>query len=915
MKKDEVVLKIEGAESKLEEISDFRGSYFQNEYLQAFQIVNDIIEHSIQQKQKKRTQVQNILPFIGKRGTGKTSAMLSFRKALENYHRIPKNRNEEPFFTFRIDQEKTEVLFTCLESIDGSLLEQDEDIFKIILAQMYNQFIEMNSDKRNPAKEEDRLGIYAHGHQSESRYDYCKKELQMGFDKVYRSIVQFEHRNHREVEESPIMSLKNLSNSLQVRKDFENLIDSYLNLLQRISGNTECPYNINNQCHFLVVTIDDLDLNISNGYDMLEKLHRYLMIPNIIILISLDYDQMKLLCEKYFSGMIPHSEALITERYKCIEKLAQDFLDKVLPANMRIYMPPLTMLDTVQVKMGDDNQRRLKDAIFYNIMRGLSLRLDSEGMKRHFFEQSSLRTYVNFYLLLEKMEPLAFTKVDSFTASQKKQFWEQYQKNYRIIMSDICIRMVNERLTLSSKADFMRIVDMKLPRSLREIYSHIMQIKGYGTQQERARLSDLAEVTRYYGYSYGELLRIIYCWGRVNDEYKELVRCLMAFFSVELRHLYWQYRIWKREEQYYKAFLEIIDGSVTGSWGNKMFPKLKNGDFLYHIGMRKKVDMHTVFHAAFNWKDVKKEENGNFSIKEGKLDVDTWDGEMSDACLTELKKVFHSVIVLSMFFSQPYYKNETPFEWKMEEQSRTSESDKNRLADAEKQTLAAETRRPNYDIAVGVIEQEQRYVTFNMMNFVVNAFRWNELYMEKKDQEGKKSMLVNSLYAVLFTGTKSEEKREEILDKLGLAEEFAYWQNKSFGFALPLYDLDVCYNLIKRLRQSMYEDSMALQLIENENARHIINKLKQQYRFIMDCLERNDLYYQSLKYKESNLKDNFEGCPFIKWFVDSETELVEDFEKIFGEVIYNMLVGENGTGTPNSVAKEDTVEPGSVIVL
>ena len=59
-------------------------------------------------------------------------------------------------------------------------------------------------------------------------------------------------------------------------------------------------YRGNDGDSFLVITVDDLDLNLEKGYEMLEQMHKYLFNRRIIVLIAVDYGHLHLLSEKYF---------------------------------------------------------------------------------------------------------------------------------------------------------------------------------------------------------------------------------------------------------------------------------------------------------------------------------------------------------------------------------------------------------------------------------------------------------------------------------------------------------------------------------------------------------------------------------------------------------------------------------------
>lgn len=64
--------------------------------------------------------------------------------------------------------------------------------------------------------------------------------------------------------------------------------------------------------HFLVITIDDLDLNTDVGFEMLELIHRYMMVPQ--------------------------ADKIFVENKKDIDRLSRDFINKILLFNTRIYM-------------------------------------------------------------------------------------------------------------------------------------------------------------------------------------------------------------------------------------------------------------------------------------------------------------------------------------------------------------------------------------------------------------------------------------------------------------------------------------------------------------------------------------------------------------------------------------------------
>ena len=143
-----ITLRIEALGTRVESIEEFQASYYAREYAHAFQVLKNIISQGNSRKENARGgraegEVFNIIPFIGSRGTGKTTAMCSFANALEEYGSYLQIGKQDYYHGYLSYDEDSfyKCRFTCLEAVDGSLLEQGENIFNIILAQMYNRFL------------------------------------------------------------------------------------------------------------------------------------------------------------------------------------------------------------------------------------------------------------------------------------------------------------------------------------------------------------------------------------------------------------------------------------------------------------------------------------------------------------------------------------------------------------------------------------------------------------------------------------------------------------------------------------------------------------------------------------------------------------------------------------------------------
>lgn len=839
-------LVIVGTQAKIEKFDEFKSSYFKDQYQQAFQAVQDIIDqNTIGSREKSYAKKQNIIPFIGKRGSGKTSAMISFTGYLNEYTEIKRRPYE-----FQKNGEKANVEFLCLDSIDGSLLEEGEDIFKLILAQMYGEFFKNDKLRQRSSS-------------WEKGYDYEKSELQQAFDKVYRSACELEKngKENDDIGESSILNLKNLANSLQLAHDFEKLVERYLVFLNYTKNENTYSMKFHEQNQsFLVITVDDLDLNLDQGYEMLEKLHRYTMVSNVIVMLSVDYSQIEILCEKQFYGMIPKFDSELQRRRNYVRKLSKDFLDKVFPGNYRIYMPMFHNTKDIQVIDSNGNAENPKTFLFKRLYQKLGLRLDIEGTKKHFYEQESLRTFVGFYLMLESMEDI----------TEKDETKQVFHHNYKVLMADTLNRMADERLDSDYMQLFAKLTENDFLHAARNLFTEIVRIAQGNTaqngrngadfqSQEQRMITSLGKGIAEVGYSYGEILRIIYCWGRINNESKAFVRCFLAYATLELTKEFYEFDINNAKKKQY--FADIMNGAVVGSWADKIMPKTFISSTTYSVGMLQNVDMELVFQFDLP-AEAKVDCTKGYLVIENK----------SDPMYKKIRAYVKTMIVFSMFFEQPSYKAKESERWKF---VRASKSENKEKID----NLKEKTENINIISAKG-------YANFNIFSFVSNAF----LY-----EENVKPM-VKSICDILFGEDETNnETKNSIIQEID--KEFNDWITLSKGFAIPIYDMDVTYNIVKRLRQ---RDRVK----QSVNINDIWNEIVDIYQFIYNKLEKNDQEYANYSSYAERMEyvKIFIECPYIKWILSDAKQnggektrnLVPDINEMFKKTVVNLV--HNSTG-------------------
>lgn len=111
---------------KMESVGEMENSPFKDVYRRANAVLSNIVQSTRVKDEGSRRdeQVANVISFLGERGRGKTSAMLSFYFSLNKLH------GEEP----------KDVFFCDVSYIDAAMLAENEFIIDVVLAKMWDKF-------------------------------------------------------------------------------------------------------------------------------------------------------------------------------------------------------------------------------------------------------------------------------------------------------------------------------------------------------------------------------------------------------------------------------------------------------------------------------------------------------------------------------------------------------------------------------------------------------------------------------------------------------------------------------------------------------------------------------------------------------------------------------------------------------
>lgn len=263
----------------------------------------------------------NLIAFCANRGHGKTSTMLSCANALK---KIGENIDvDNNYYTKEEFWEGTDARnyhYEVIESIDPTMMENGDSILQVILSRMFSHFQETWEQKYNNRRYGDVL----------KDLELSRNKLARTFQKCYHSIQVL--KNEKKCgEDDELDQIMELGDSSNMRGILYRLVCEYLEF---VCGNKKS---------YLIIQIDDADLNIEKAYSIIEDIRKYLVMPRVIVLMAVNMNQLESTVEQYF---ISQYQVSITNKgmvdiEQCHE-IAERYIDKVIPGRRQIHLPNLS---------------------------------------------------------------------------------------------------------------------------------------------------------------------------------------------------------------------------------------------------------------------------------------------------------------------------------------------------------------------------------------------------------------------------------------------------------------------------------------------------------------------------------------------------------------------------------------------
>ncbi len=556
--------------------------FLNNTYTQAFTLIKVICETSKHMSEAEKEgrprqdEIHNVIAFTGRRGTGKTSAMLSIADSLSKLSAEKEHR-------FEISD-----TFVQLPYINAAVLDEEEDIFLIVLSRMFKELDAFSSDADRKYKKD------FHDRARELKEEMCK---------IHGHYVNLKSNSDFT---SSYYSMENLHAKYNIREEFAKLVKNYTEF-----------YKTNNMTH-LILCIDDVDMSRQDHMRIMQCIHQYFMIPNVVVMVTLNFPILTATLQKDTFDRLNTIEKREEQNLHLAFEHTHDFLRKIIPSDMRITMPSWRKYDyrnltPVKVNLGksanldslkkkfpllkesvlfkklsdqqdDDYMLDPKQLVLMMLADRTTVYLDVMGNKYHFMEPDSLRNLYDIFYMLYHMNDIA-----SIEASEGKNdvYFCRRKANRKILLDYLYFKLLPE-YDFSAEEEKLITDFLAEPMERRGKRIWDYYFRRLTSEEEKKRINSIygtdfyeKEKSRYkiQNYSFGELFRILYNASRIGLMDRKLIRFILASFSFSLPQ-YVENEKWRNNssnEEYpksanqYRNLRNVFGYTLIGTWCQDLF--------------------------------------------------------------------------------------------------------------------------------------------------------------------------------------------------------------------------------------------------------------------------------------------------------------------------------------------------------
>lgn len=451
----------------------FQDSLFREQYTFALKLFKSIYS--------SQGPVSNIIAFCGDRGEGKTSCMRSFMELLKNDSELHKFESILPFKADDVE---------ILDVIDPAFFDKKHNLIELVLGQMYGKIAGKSiQDADYSAKLNERNNLLRYFQKAKRHLGHLEKEKRELYD---------------ELEE-----LDALSAGVKLEECIGLLFEEYLKFQNKKK---------------IVLAIDDLDLNMTEGYKMAEQIRKYLNHKSCILLIGLNVSQLSTVIQNDIAKELQISPSESPE----LSVMASKYVMKLIPYGNRVLMPSIGELCNMKLQIcrRGDAFKELKDL---NSVKDEVTRLIFMKTRYLFYnEKGSVSPIVPMNLrslrlllgMLMHMEDFEDNKSHSGNKRIFKSYffneWTKCLDNHQNFVKDLFeyhdLSGIN-MFVINYFTEYCKVFDIKLPD---------------------------VKIESEYDVSLGDVLKTLTYIANTNsdNEIKRLIFFLRSFYSMKLYELY-----------------------------------------------------------------------------------------------------------------------------------------------------------------------------------------------------------------------------------------------------------------------------------------------------------------------------------------------------------------------------------------
>lgn len=515
-----------------------RKSIFYKQYCAALSGIAELVNY---QKSSSENNVRllhnNIFVFTGDRGSGKTSCMSTVKELLCSYEM----RNENFYAEFDdINSELRNTLHTTtfrfFDTIDPTYFDCHHNILDLFIGSLFKNF---------------------QIHEKKDRDGFCKNrknkdKLLILFEETKRNLSIL-NKTLELSEYDDLEQLSDLAASISFKQSLKKLVMCYI----------EYIYSSSTQ---LVLCIDDIDLNISEGYEMIEQVRKYMNIKGLVILMAMKIDQLENVIRiKYAKDFEPlrkqESRDTAQQRFdEIINEMVERYITKLFPINQRIQLPTVASIMNQSIgifqydKEGKpqriDTLKTLKDGILRLIYKKIRMLAYNSRSHTNYIIPHNLRELLNLIHVLYNMKDASnHTMAIPNLLRFKDYFYGVWCANNLDGKGLVFMRNLQNVYLAPS-------VNQMVIRMLEERFSILARLKtatGKVDNNIRELISILDAENIMYNISLGDVLACLDWLDKVCTKEKDLklIFAIKIFYSM---YLYEGFRTYKEIQDQKKKF-------------------------------------------------------------------------------------------------------------------------------------------------------------------------------------------------------------------------------------------------------------------------------------------------------------------------------------------------------------------------